>query len=230
MALSGASGLGADRPMPEAAPSSRTRVGGEADSGRDRTSSIDIPADCGLPALQRCPVPGGCGHHRDFYFESVVRRTEEEGHSPPPPPWDEVDAANSCENPVGAPLASASRRYQPDFWGQAGGRRRAGRKKASAVGGDEVDGGAEQVLLDNEWQLDLCRQLCLSLEEDDLRERLRNGRWSASLSCLLGSLRACLKPFSRVARHEHPPSSYDVLPLPPFVAPPGRTASCEPPW
>ena len=72
-----------------------------------------------------------------------------------------------------------SQRYDPAFWGKAGGRRRAGRKPRAAAPAAEVDAPKQQqTQADNKRDYEECRLLLLSLEESDLRERLEKSRWN----------------------------------------------------
>ena len=65
-----------------------------------------------------------------------------------------------------------------DFWGKAGGRRKAGRKKAGAA----AAAGDERLLAEtqrnNQKDLQRCRELLVTLDEEELRSRLVASRWS----------------------------------------------------
>ena len=79
-----------------------------------------------------------------------------------------------------APSLPRSRRYDFDFWGKAGGRRKPGRKrKTDAVAADAKE---EQLLAqtraNNERSVELCRALLVELDEEDLRRRLSESRYN----------------------------------------------------
>ncbi len=67
-----------------------------------------------------------------------------------------------------------SERYDFDFWGKAGGRRKPGRKKPAAS--NEAD--VAQLRVNNVRDLQQCRELLLAMEIDDLRGRLLGSRWN----------------------------------------------------
>ena len=71
-----------------------------------------------------------------------------------------------------------NRRYDVDFWGKAGGRRKPGRKKggAAAAAGDERL--LAETLRDNEMDSQRCRELLVALDEEELRSRLVASRWN----------------------------------------------------
>ena len=73
-----------------------------------------------------------------------------------------------------------SRRYDRDFWGKAGGRRRPGRRK---VGAEEAADAEEETLLaqtrqDNARDLEQCRNLLMEMDQVELRRRLLGCRYN----------------------------------------------------
>ena len=73
-----------------------------------------------------------------------------------------------------------SRRYDRDFWGKAGGRRRPGRRK---VGDKEAADAEEETLLaqtrqDNARDLEQCRNLLMEMDQVELRRRLLGCRYN----------------------------------------------------
>ena len=73
-----------------------------------------------------------------------------------------------------------SRRYDRDFWGKVGGRRRAGRPK---VGAKEAADAEEETLLaqtrqDNARDLEQCRNLLMEMDQEELRRRLSDCRYN----------------------------------------------------
>ena len=72
-----------------------------------------------------------------------------------------------------------SQRYDLDFWGKAGGRKRAGRKPQARTDQEELTSGQrQQVQANNKRDLERCRTLLLSLDWEDLKQRLLQSRWN----------------------------------------------------
>ena len=71
-----------------------------------------------------------------------------------------------------------SRRYDEDFWGASGNVALGHLRKAR--GASKPDDAPEdpQLVLDAVWDLDKCRALLLSLDVDDLRNRLGSSGWN----------------------------------------------------
>ena len=70
-------------------------------------------------------------------------------------------------------------RYDVEFWGKAGGRRKAGRKRAGTPAGAADDKLLPETLRNNQWDLQRCRCLLVELDDEDLRARLLASRWNA---------------------------------------------------
>ena len=74
-----------------------------------------------------------------------------------------------------------SRRYDTDFWGLRGGRRKPGRKKAGVASEQDTSKASkEQMVLDNTRDAQACVELLASLSADDLRARLLKSRYNFS--------------------------------------------------
>ena len=74
-----------------------------------------------------------------------------------------------------------------DFWGKAGGHRKAGRKRAGAAAAAEDERLLAETRRDNQQDLQRCRELLVNLDEEDLRSRLVASRWNDG-----GSVKALL--------------------------------------
>ena len=73
-----------------------------------------------------------------------------------------------------APSLPRSRRYDFDFWGKAGGRRKPCRERnTDAVAADAKEEKLlAQTRADNKRSMELCRELLVEMDEGDLRRRL----------------------------------------------------------
>ena len=65
-----------------------------------------------------------------------------------------------------------------DFWGKAGGHRKAGRKGAGAAAAAADERLLAETQRDNQQDLQRCRELLVNLDEEELRSRLVASRWN----------------------------------------------------
>ena len=82
---------------------------------------------------------------------------------------------------VEAAQSLRSRRYDMGFWGEAGGRRKAGRRTAKQKAEQlriDMDEATEQTRLDNMRDLDRCRSLLTSMSDEALRSLLMRSRFN----------------------------------------------------
>ena len=71
-----------------------------------------------------------------------------------------------------------NRRYDVDFWGVAGGRRKPGRKNAGAAVAAADEGLLAETQRNNQKDLQRCRELLVGLDEEEPRSRLVASRWN----------------------------------------------------